>query len=74
MPKCYMVGLTDRSEEGTWIYSDGSSFDESVMAWSSGEPDNHDGDQHCVVMGFNNGSDTLYDVECDNWLQPYICK
>jgi len=41
------IGLTDSASEGTWVWSDGSSY--SYTNWISGQPATQD-NQDCVVM------------------------
>ncbi|XP_070191491.1 C-type lectin lectoxin-Enh4-like [Littorina saxatilis] len=40
----FKLGGTDRGEEGWFRWLDGS----QVVTWYSGQPDNRDGDQHCM--------------------------
>lgn len=44
------IGLTDLHKEGGWIWSDGSPVD--FTYWTSNEPDNMGGNEHCVHKNF----------------------
>merc|ERR1719167_1866224 len=41
------VGGNDIDEEGTWKWTDGSSF--QFTFWYSGQPDNHGGNEDCMA-------------------------
>ena len=43
------TGGTDEQEEGIWIWKHNRA-NMTYTKWARGEPDNHDGGQHCAVM------------------------
>ena len=64
------VGLNDADTEGTWAWSDGSSYSYTVD-WSSGQPDNS-GNEDCVCLwtsGYYNdyacATTSLYQFICN---------
>ncbi|XP_060949172.1 lactose-binding lectin l-2-like [Limanda limanda] len=63
------IGLSDLHEEDSWMWSDGSAVD--FTFWSSGQPDNSQGGEHC---GHNNhiNDKKWNDYNCsDNY--PSVC-
>ncbi|XP_019205938.1 lactose-binding lectin l-2-like [Oreochromis niloticus] len=44
------IGLTDLHKEGGWMWSDGSPVD--FTYWTSNQPDNMGGNEHCVHKNF----------------------
>ncbi|XP_044284201.1 C-type lectin domain family 4 member F-like [Varanus komodoensis] len=40
--KKFWIGLTDKEEEGTWVWTDGTIYNQTNSFWSSGQPDNWD--------------------------------
>ncbi|XP_028447911.1 CD209 antigen-like protein D [Perca flavescens] len=70
------IGLTDRDEEGTWKWVDGTPL---TLKYWTGQPDNGGGDpqwgeEDCVhvVAGRNTGAN-WNDLWCDDSLQ-WICE
>ena len=57
----YNLGLTDLASEGNFIW--GSDFQKPTYTnWESGQPDNFDNDEDCVVCG---GSSMMWnDIPC----------
>ncbi|KAM6974371.1 galactose-specific lectin nattectin-like [Tautogolabrus adspersus] len=76
----FWIGLTDTVNEGTWLWTDRSPLNSSLVFWSGKEPDNWTGDnsegEDCVRMGQKGGAVDLkswFDRSC---LIPhkYICE
>ena len=67
-PRDLWLGASDIVEEGTWVWTDGSSFDYS--AWSSGNPNNM-GDQDCLE---GNSHNLQRDDDNCNKKKLYLCK
>ena len=67
-PRDLWLGATDAVKEGTWVWTDGSSFDYS--AWSSENP-NNDGNQDCLEGNSHNLQ--WDDDNCDK-KKLYLCK
>ncbi|MDA9551578.1 hypothetical protein N9R53_01460, partial [Flavobacteriaceae bacterium] len=63
----FWIGLTDVAEEGVFLWMDGTTFD--YENWHNGEPNNRNGNEHCVELGRFNSS-TWNDEPCTN--QKYI--
>ena len=51
-PRNLWLGASDARKEGTWVWSDGSSWDYS--AWNSGQPDNYMGRNQCLLGNWHN--------------------
>ena len=72
------IGLSDIDTEGTFVWTedssvgwkDGDSNNNLYSNWVNGNPDNHNGDQDCVVMIKNGRWD---DASC-NAENRYICS
>jgi len=45
------IGFTDETDEGTFVWSDGTEVD--YTNWSGGEPNNWSGDEDCTVVRSN---------------------
>lgn len=43
------MGSTDEEAEGEWKWLDGETIDEDL--WADGQPNNPNGNQHCLLMG-----------------------
>ncbi|KAL9966601.1 hypothetical protein ACROYT_G024703 [Oculina patagonica] len=64
------IGLNDQRDEDQFVWSDGTPFNQtSYKNWGPGEPNNHDGAEHCVVM-FNK---VWEDSDCAKEY-GYICE
>ena len=73
------MGMTDRSEEGGFVWSDGSPV--AYVNWNDGEPNNA-GEEDCVVIFPDEGTGVWNDVPCnirsravcekkgDNYVEP----
>ncbi|XP_072923100.1 C-type lectin-like [Hemitrygon akajei] len=57
------IGLNDRSEEGIYTWSDGSSY--SYRNWSQGEPNDGGHNEDCVHIHYS-GSPEWNDYPCGN--------
>ena len=60
----YWIGLTDMGEEGTWIWEE-KQTEAAYTNWHSGQPDNYNDVQDCVVKDFVPGLGQWYDDGCD---------
>ncbi|XP_068560738.1 CD209 antigen-like [Cebidichthys violaceus] len=69
------IGLSDRDDEGTWKWIDGTPLTEAY--WDLDEPNNGGGDhgeEDCVeILGGRNADGNWNDVLCNNSLQ-WICE
>ena len=63
------TGLSDILDEGVYSWSDGSLLD--YTNWNNGQPNNRDGNQHCVFM---RGQDGMWDDIVCKRSEPYICQ
>uniref|UniRef100_A0A3B5KBC0 C-type lectin domain-containing protein n=1 Tax=Takifugu rubripes TaxID=31033 RepID=A0A3B5KBC0_TAKRU len=67
----FWIGLNDQVVEGTWEWSDGTTYIEYLF-WMQGQPDDWGGAEDCVqVVGYSNGH--WNDENC-NVKRKYICK
>ncbi|XP_033108741.1 uncharacterized protein LOC117110226 [Anneissia japonica] len=57
-----LIGLNDIDEETTWRWIDGSLLQDGFKDWASGEPNNLDPGEDCVIM---KTSGQWRDVRCD---------
>ena len=65
----WWIGLNDRDEEGTFVWSDGTTG--GYRPWADGEP-NDSGGEDCGHFWTAHGG--MYnDMPCDR-VQPYICQ
>ncbi|HIF07143.1 MAG TPA: lectin, partial [Gemmatimonadetes bacterium] len=64
------MGFNDRSSEGTWVWSDGSSV--SYTNWHSSEP-NDSGGEDCGQMNRYHPTETWNDEPCSVSFN-YICE
>ena len=44
------VGITDRLEEGRWVWVDGTVATPSEIVWAVGQPDNANTHEHCAEV------------------------
>ncbi|KAF3697669.1 Ladderlectin Precursor [Channa argus] len=63
------LGGTDAQQEGTWFWSDGSSF--KFKYWSQSQPDNR-GSAHCMLMNF--GDERKFDDQPCSKMKPSVCS
>jgi hypothetical protein len=69
----YWVGGSDAAQEGIWRWEDGSTW--SYSKWHTGEPNNANGKEHCLAIGFGsnpNISGRWDDATCATTL-PFAC-
>ena len=66
----HWIGIHDRFEEGSWVYLS-SSASIPYTNWNSDEPNNHGGDEDCVVLGESH--DGWHAWNCD-WGAHFICE
>ncbi|XP_034003324.1 CD209 antigen-like protein A [Trematomus bernacchii] len=66
------IGLSDREEEGTWKWVDGSPLNLNLTFWSPGQPDNFD-EEDCAEIWSIDHSQSWNDKACKND-QHWICE
>ncbi|CAH1775812.1 unnamed protein product [Owenia fusiformis] len=66
----FWFGATDEENEGVWVWSDGTPWDNSIANWSPGQPDNWQGQENCAHL---NGDGQWNDQPCWNELH-YVCQ
>ncbi|XP_053302126.1 lactose-binding lectin l-2 [Pleuronectes platessa] len=62
-------GLSDLHKEGSWMWSDGSAV--NFTFWSSGEPNNGIGIEHCVYDNY--GTDKKWNDGYGSETYPSVC-
>ena len=83
----YWIGMSDKANEGTWKWTDGSILS-GYKNWKSSQPSNNYGNQHCAAIVMSSGTFRLgppsyyylndhnaqwNDLEC-HFLFGYICE
>ena len=68
----FWIGATDRETEGVYVYQH-SKQRVPDKYWSSTEPDNYNGAQHCAAMHSHYGTLRLYDNGC-SWKRYFVCE
>ena len=63
------TGLNDILDEGVYAWTDSALLD--YTNWNNGQPNNRDGNQHCVFM---RGQDGKWDDIVCKRLEPFICQ
>ncbi|RVE55020.1 hypothetical protein evm_000439 [Chilo suppressalis] len=66
----FYIGVADLVVEGVFVTTDGIAIDDVYSKWRDGEPNNVNGQEHCVNL-MTDG--TLNDNKCDEKLS-FICK
>ncbi|KAM6958746.1 C-type lectin domain family 10 member A-like [Aplochiton taeniatus] len=78
----FWIGLTDETEEKSWLWVDGSALDQNISFWMNNEPDNWKGitgtseGENCARMGEKGGALDLkcwFDAFCDR-PHKWICE
>ncbi|GEM_PF-2749594 len=64
----HWIGLQDQDEEGTFVWEDGSPLD--FTHWRDIDPDNRDGEEHCVHLYAGDNAGLWNDNLCDKGLGP----
>ena len=64
------VGITERANEGVWLYLNDTTAEEDDLLWGSGEPNNFGTDEDCADI---QGDHSLNDGDCNEELQA-ICQ
>ena len=73
---CYIVYNADELHLGgrlvndVWEWMDGTSIPLGPPMWANFEPNNHSGDEYCLIL-LNNRK--FYDITCD-FAAHYICE
>ena len=60
----YWLGASDIDHEGLFRWKE-SQLPLSYSNFPSGEPNNANGNQDCLVVGFKDSSNEWYDRDCD---------
>ncbi|XP_059188551.1 galactose-specific lectin nattectin-like [Centropristis striata] len=61
------VGAHDTTNEGVWLWSDGSVF--AFTGWGANQPDNAGAKEHCMELNYNGATN---DVPC-NLKRGFVC-
>ncbi|XP_078659901.1 lymphocyte antigen 75-like isoform X2 [Branchiostoma floridae x Branchiostoma belcheri] len=70
----YWIGLHDTMVENTFVWVDGTPFDQAVSMWNPGEPNNaHATGEDCVEMFVQNNVGKWNDLACDT-AKKYVCE
>ncbi|XP_029950540.1 C-type lectin domain family 4 member K-like isoform X2 [Salarias fasciatus] len=70
-PKRMWIGLTDRAQEGTWRWVDGTLLQRSY--WYSGEPNDEWGEEDCAEINYKDVENSWNDMPCDRQIH-WICE
>ena len=66
------LGGSDTNKEGSWVWSDGTSF--RYSDWSSGQPDNGGSNQDCLKGNWAERPGLKWDDEFCTIKQLFLCK
>ncbi|XP_035665050.1 C-type mannose receptor 2-like [Branchiostoma floridae] len=66
------IGLTDRNDEGQWVFEDGQTLASTgYNNWNPGEPNDEGGDEDCVIVV---GTAHIWnDIQCSD-TRGFICQ
>ena len=68
----FWINLSDRVEEGTFVWGDGTTADAAITDWGNGQPDNtNDADCTVVAQYLNHQFD---DVPCEGSNNAILCE
>ncbi|XP_028315752.1 C-type lectin domain family 4 member M-like isoform X2 [Gouania willdenowi] len=67
------VGMTDRDQEGTWLWVDGTAVSYDGLLWAPGQPDDSLGGEDCGELRKMTGFNGLNDYGC-NTMNVWICE
>lgn len=67
------VGMTDREEEGTWLWVDGTPVDKEGLLWAPGQPDDAFAKEDCGDLHTRESFIGLNDSDCMVQAQ-WICE
>ncbi|XP_034044136.1 CD209 antigen-like protein E [Thalassophryne amazonica] len=67
------IGMTDRDEEGTWKWLDGSTVPTDSLLWAAGQPDNAFGGEDCGEIRSMSNFIGLNDLSCRDKIN-WICE
>ena len=67
------VGITDRLQEGTWVWVDGTVGDANDIWWRPGQPDNFNANEHCGEIWPDSSDYRMNDEPCNSQLQG-LCE
>ncbi|KAM7009566.1 C-type lectin domain family 4 member M-like isoform 2-T2 [Tautogolabrus adspersus] len=67
------IGMTDREEEGTWLWVDGTEVDKDRLQWARGQPDGAFGGEDCGDLRTMITFIGLNDFNCSAITQ-WICE
>ena len=77
--KAMWIGLTDIDVEGTWKFQPSNEvidFNESLVHFSEGQPDNFEGGEHCAHIWAGNDNMDINDLPCskNDWDVYGLCE
>lgn len=67
------TGANDMSSEGKWTWV-GTQRPVTFTFWRAGEPDNHNGDQHCMYLRADGGDSRWDDWHCRAARLTFVCE
>ena len=71
----FWIGLTDTSEEGSFVWSDGTILNSTWNQWLPNNPlDNDSPPQDCVFVQVGRQQHRWNDVHCEQNRYPFVCQ